>query len=273
MPCTAADGVTCAPVIPSGVLSLDRALGCGELPTHRLQRSFSRAGPVGALLNGFLVDQVGPEMTLLICSAAMLTIIAMVSLPDFDPNNPASAFEPVDGKKDQRFNRITSGIFECRSGQKLNLTGGTATDLYLGCDADVAAAAVVTNLRGQGKHTATLLSNATGMTLAKLRDGFTLISKRSGLFDVGAGCTARLTDAAAAAKLVAMRVLVDGVPRKTLINVNVPAQRPRGLRVRGAGHEHDRGRERTQDIARLTINAIYLIIRGNVEIPVGTKVE
>ena len=42
-------------------------------------------------------------------------VIAMVSLPDFDPNNPASAFEPVDGKKDQRFNRITSGIFELGS--------------------------------------------------------------------------------------------------------------------------------------------------------------
>ena len=26
----------------------DRALGCGELPTHRLQRTFSRSGPVGA---------------------------------------------------------------------------------------------------------------------------------------------------------------------------------------------------------------------------------
>jgi cell division protein FtsI (penicillin-binding protein 3) len=42
-------------------------------------------------------------------------VIAMVSLPDFDPNNPVSAFEPVDGKKDQRFNRITSGIFELGS--------------------------------------------------------------------------------------------------------------------------------------------------------------
>jgi cell division protein FtsI (penicillin-binding protein 3) len=42
-------------------------------------------------------------------------VIAMVSLPDFDPNNPASAFEPVNGKKDQRFNRITSGIFELGS--------------------------------------------------------------------------------------------------------------------------------------------------------------
>lgn len=42
-------------------------------------------------------------------------VVAMVSLPDFDPNNPASAFEPVDGKKDQRFNRITSGIFELGS--------------------------------------------------------------------------------------------------------------------------------------------------------------
>ncbi len=42
-------------------------------------------------------------------------VIAMASLPDFDPNNPATAFEPVDGKKDQRFNRITSGIFELGS--------------------------------------------------------------------------------------------------------------------------------------------------------------
>ena len=45
-----------------------------------------------------------------------------------------------------------------------------------------------------------------------------------------------MADAAAAAKLVAMRVLVDGVPRKTLINVNVPPQRPRGLRVTRLGH-------------------------------------
>ncbi|MHB1104088.1 MAG: peptidoglycan D,D-transpeptidase FtsI family protein [Devosia sp.] len=42
-------------------------------------------------------------------------VIAMVSLPDFDPNNPISAFEPVDGKQDQRFNRVTSGIFELGS--------------------------------------------------------------------------------------------------------------------------------------------------------------
>lgn len=42
-------------------------------------------------------------------------VVAMVSLPDFDPNNPQSAFEPVGDKKDQRFNRITSGIFELGS--------------------------------------------------------------------------------------------------------------------------------------------------------------
>jgi membrane-associated phospholipid phosphatase len=29
-------------------IQVDRALGCGELPTHRLQRTFSRPGPVGA---------------------------------------------------------------------------------------------------------------------------------------------------------------------------------------------------------------------------------
>lgn len=42
-------------------------------------------------------------------------VVALVSLPDFDPNNPATAFEPVGDKKDQRFNRITSGIFELGS--------------------------------------------------------------------------------------------------------------------------------------------------------------
>ena len=43
-------------------------------------------------------------------------------------------------------------------------------------------------------------------------------------------------EAGAIARLVAMRVLVDGLPRKTLINVNVPAQSPRGLRVTRLGH-------------------------------------
>jgi cell division protein FtsI (penicillin-binding protein 3) len=42
-------------------------------------------------------------------------ILAMVSLPDFDPNNPSSAFEDYLGKKNQRFNRITSGIYELGS--------------------------------------------------------------------------------------------------------------------------------------------------------------
>ena len=42
-------------------------------------------------------------------------VIALVSLPDFDPNNPATAFEPYNDKKDQRFNRITAGIFELGS--------------------------------------------------------------------------------------------------------------------------------------------------------------
>jgi cell division protein FtsI (penicillin-binding protein 3) len=42
-------------------------------------------------------------------------VIAMVSLPDFDPNNPSSAFEPVNGKANQRFNRVTSGIYELGS--------------------------------------------------------------------------------------------------------------------------------------------------------------
>src|SRR5690606_12133738 len=42
-------------------------------------------------------------------------VVALVSLPDFDPNNPATAFEPYNGKPNERFNRITSGIFELGS--------------------------------------------------------------------------------------------------------------------------------------------------------------
>jgi cell division protein FtsI (penicillin-binding protein 3) len=39
----------------------------------------------------------------------------MVSLPDFDPNNPRTLYEDYNGKKNDRFNRITSGIFELGS--------------------------------------------------------------------------------------------------------------------------------------------------------------
>ncbi|HUV32726.1 MAG TPA: penicillin-binding protein 2, partial [Devosiaceae bacterium] len=42
-------------------------------------------------------------------------IVALVSLPDFDPNHPATALEPVDGRKDARINRITAGTFELGS--------------------------------------------------------------------------------------------------------------------------------------------------------------
>jgi 5'-nucleotidase len=38
------------------------------------------------------------------------------------------------------------------------------------------------------------------------------------------------------ARLVAMRVLVEGLPRKTLLNVNVPAGLPRGVRLTRLGH-------------------------------------
>ena len=38
------------------------------------------------------------------------------------------------------------------------------------------------------------------------------------------------------ARLVAVRVLVEGLPPKTLLNVNVPAGAPRGLRVTRLGH-------------------------------------
>jgi 5'-nucleotidase len=45
-----------------------------------------------------------------------------------------------------------------------------------------------------------------------------------------------LAHAAPVARLVAARVLVEGLPRKTLLNVNVPPQAPRGLRVTRLGH-------------------------------------
>jgi 5'-nucleotidase len=43
-------------------------------------------------------------------------------------------------------------------------------------------------------------------------------------------------EAARVARLVALRVLTDGLPRKTLLNVNVPARPPQGLRVTRLGH-------------------------------------
>jgi 5'-nucleotidase len=42
--------------------------------------------------------------------------------------------------------------------------------------------------------------------------------------------------AARVARLVAMRVLVEGLPSKTLLNVNVPREAPRGLRFTRLGH-------------------------------------
>lgn len=38
------------------------------------------------------------------------------------------------------------------------------------------------------------------------------------------------------ARLIAMRTLVEGLPPKTLLNVNVPAGRPRGIRFTRLGH-------------------------------------
>jgi 5'-nucleotidase len=43
-------------------------------------------------------------------------------------------------------------------------------------------------------------------------------------------------EAGRVARLVVMRVLAEGLPDKTLLNVNVPAQPPRGIRVTRLGH-------------------------------------
>jgi MFS family permease len=42
--------------------------------------SFMGAGPIGALLNGYLVEQLGPQMALLTCALAMCVIMIVVSL-------------------------------------------------------------------------------------------------------------------------------------------------------------------------------------------------
>src|SRR5438067_11352500 len=63
----------------------------------------------------------------------------------------------------------------------------------------------------------------------------------------------QFTAAARVARLVAMRALVEGLPPKTLLNVNVPAGEPRGLRFTRLGHrvysdkivEHVESRGRT----------------------------
>lgn len=43
-------------------------------------------------------------------------------------------------------------------------------------------------------------------------------------------------DAARVARLIAARVLVEGLPAKTLLNVNVPTGAPRGIRMTRLGH-------------------------------------
>jgi 5'-nucleotidase len=45
-----------------------------------------------------------------------------------------------------------------------------------------------------------------------------------------------LAGAADVARLIALRVLVMGLPKKTLLNVNVPAAPPRGIRLTRLGH-------------------------------------
>jgi cell division protein FtsI (penicillin-binding protein 3) len=45
-------------------------------------------------------------------------VVGMVSLPDYDPNDPGSINDEYRGLKNQRFNRITSGIYELGSTMK-----------------------------------------------------------------------------------------------------------------------------------------------------------
>ncbi len=56
-------------------------------------------------------------------------IVGMVSLPDFDPNAPSTLFQDYNGQKNQRFNRITSGIYELGSTFK-TVTMAAALDAH-----------------------------------------------------------------------------------------------------------------------------------------------
>lgn len=40
--------------------------------------SFMGSGPIGALLSGYLVEQVGPQTALLICAGIMLLVMVIV---------------------------------------------------------------------------------------------------------------------------------------------------------------------------------------------------
>lgn len=80
---------------------------------------------------------------------------------------------------------ITTGNIACRRGSKFVYTSGTASNLFLGCDASIAAAAVVTNLRVKGPYVVDDLDNATGYTIAHLLKGGRLMTKRGGKVDVG----------------------------------------------------------------------------------------
>lgn len=66
-------------------------------------------------LNDSLVRYKATAAAGVIMNAETGEIIALSSLPDFDPNEPATAIEPYNGRKDARINRITAGTFELGS--------------------------------------------------------------------------------------------------------------------------------------------------------------
>lgn len=90
---------------------------------------------------------------------------------------------------------ITFGIVACRAGSKFNYASGTADDLFIKCDASIAASAVVTELRAMGSYTIDDIAG-TAYTLAKLTKGARLKSYRGGVLDIGQSCRATLYAAA-----------------------------------------------------------------------------
>jgi MFS family permease len=67
-------------------MSMARTIMQEQAPPHQRSRamsfyafSFMGSGPIGALANGFLVDAVGPESALLIASATMFVVMAIIA--------------------------------------------------------------------------------------------------------------------------------------------------------------------------------------------------
>lgn len=121
---------------------------------------------------------------------------------------------------------MTMGKIKCRTGTKFNYTGGTATDIVAECNVSIAAAAVATNVRVNGRHNVDIGANGTGMTLCQATGGARIISSRTGKYVVDTGSRVELRDAAVISTGSLIRrggVLVDASSANTAGTLEVEA--------------------------------------------------